>query len=155
MYTIGEMKKKIVFVIVSVCVAFAGLTGCKVNSDPETAPSSPTNPYNLLDTMSKKPSNQKVSGEKGEYSIEMEPNEVKNLIGVFQGYLLAEGATQNIIKVQLIDITDEANPKILRTTTYYAGTSFVLRQYFPGTKAIAIRVANQADTQNTVRFKFQ
>ena len=86
---------------------------------------------------------------------ENEINEIKSIAGTFNGYLLATGATRNVIKVQLIDATDEKNPKVLRTMTYYAGSSFVLRQYFPGTKIIAIRIANLGDTQNTVQLKFQ
>ena len=105
--------------------------------------------------MNAKPTTQKISGDKNEYSIQSEPNEIKSITGTFNGYLLATGATRNVIKVQLIDATDDKNPKVLRTMTYYAGSSFVLRQYFPGTKTIAIRIANLGDTQNTVQLKFQ
>jgi len=140
--------------MVTVCFVLAGLMGCKANTQPETTPSM-TTPYNLLDNMNAKPTSQKISGDKKEYSIQSEPNEIKSIIGTFNGYLLASGATRNIIKVQLIDATDAKNPKVLRTMTYYAGSSFMLRQYFPGTKTIAIRIANMGDTQNTVQLKFQ
>jgi len=148
------MKKKTFFTMVTVCFVLAGLMGCKANTQPETTPSM-TTPYNLLDNMNAKPTSQKISGDKKEYSIQSEPNEIKSIIGTFNGYLLASGATRNIIKVQLIDATDAKNPKVLRTMTYYAGSSFMLRQYFPGTKTIAIRIANMGDTQNTVQLKFQ
>lgn len=138
----------------TVCFVLAGLMGCKANTQPETTPSM-TTPYNLLNNMNAKPTSQKISGDKKEYSIKSEPNEIKSIIGTFNGYLLATGATRNIIKVQLIDATDANNLKVLRTTTYYAGSSFMLRQYFPGTKTIAIRIANMGDTQNTVQLKFQ
>lgn len=121
--------------------------GCKT-SDEKTH----TEPYNLLDRMNV--STESDSEDNGDYSFQMNPGEVKNVSGTYKNLLLATGLTRGYITVKLIDITEKKNQKVLRTDYITAGTSFVLRQLFDGTKKIKVEITNTGTTVNIVQLKF-
>ena len=128
---------------------FVFLAGCKT-SDEKTQ----TEPYNLLDRMNASTDSGSSSKEKGDYTFQMNPDEVKSVSGTYKNLLLATGLTRGYITVKVIDVTDKNNQKVLRTDYITAGTSFVLRQLFDGTKKIKVEITNTGTTVNVVQLKF-
>lgn len=141
------MKIRNFFILFTVCMTLVTLAGCKV-SEKKTQ----TEPYSLLDRMNA--STESVFVEKGDHTFQLEPDEIKSVNGTYKNLLLATGLTRGYITVKLIDITDKKNQKVLRTDYITAGTSFVLRQLFNGTKTIKVEIANTGTTVNIVQLKF-
>lgn len=96
-----------------------------------------------------------ASGERGSYTLKMEPNETKSITRTFTGFIFASGIPIKSIRLKFIDITDSTNPKILRSEVISAGAQFKIRNNFTGTKTIKTEITNLANTENTVNLTLQ
>ncbi|MCP5105863.1 MAG: hypothetical protein GY950_20920 [bacterium] len=93
---------------------------------------------------------------RGSYTLELGPNETKSVTETFKEFILATGLAKTSIRIKFIDITDAANPKVIRSEVVSSGAEFKIRNNFAGaTKTIKVEVTNLKDTAGTVNLTLQ
>jgi hypothetical protein len=138
------------------CFVLIGFMGCgeKEQATPETTETQETTQSEVTETQTEPAPG--TSEERGSYTLQFGPNETKSVTETFTGFILATGTTKITIRIQFIDITDPANPNVIRTATVSTGASFTLRNNFSGqTKTIKVEITNLTTESNTVYLTLQ
>lgn len=147
------MKIQKFLLIMVLCFVLIGFMGC---GEKEEAPTETTGPE-VTDTQTEQtPVTSETTEERGSYTLQFGPNETKSVTETFTDFILATGLTKINIKIQFIDVTDPANPKVIRTATVSKGANFTLRNNFSGvTKTIKVEITNLTADSNTVYLTLQ
>ncbi len=147
------MKIQRFFVIMVLCFVLIGFMGCGEKEEP-AAETTETTESEVTETQTEQA--QETSEERGSYTLQFGPNETKSVTETFTDFILATGLTKITIRVQFIDVTDPANPKVIRTATVSKGANFTLRNNFSGaTKTIKVEITNLSTDSNTVYLTLQ